>query len=113
MSKETWIVLRACWPGLVWLGIGVLSAGVGSGLAASPYSASLFDNLRWIPVGLFGLSVVSFASAGYRLWQWDRAGPACNHCGGPLGHEREGIRGRGNYRRCLACGINVNQRHYH
>lgn len=113
MNHWDWVVVRAYTPALVALMMAVLSMLVMSGLQASPLLASFASTWRWIP--LFGLAATVWLIVvpTFRLWHWNRGGVGCPTCGGPLGHERAGYASRGGaYRRCYACGDNVNHRHY-
>ena len=57
------------------------------------------------------LGAVMAVFATFRLWRWERGNdPVTCDCGGLLGRERGGRYGL--YRKCLACGRNVNERHY-
>lgn len=114
MSRESWMLLRAYWPAVALFGLALLVTVPLGGLRESPITAGLFDVLRWVPVAMAGGALLMFGTASYRLWRWGRGdGPACVTCGGPLGHERQGRVNRGGeFRRCYACGKNVNRRHY-
>lgn len=113
MGRENWVVIRAYLPAALWIAMALLAIGVLSGMRDIPYASTLITTLRWVPAGMLAWAVILAGGATYRLWQWERGiGPSCNHCASPLGHERPGVRGRGVYRRCLGCGINVNHKHY-
>jgi hypothetical protein len=83
-----------------------------SGLRDNPNFSSLFELARWIPFSGFAATLLLGAFTSYRLWRWGQGYALTCECGGLLGRERLGIRGRGDYRHCLACGRNVNHRHY-
>lgn len=103
----SWKVLL---PGAFWMLMSLLVIWVLSGLQGSPLTDGLFTTLRWGPVGMFGWGVLLIGHAFYRLWQWHRGEGLLCGCGGMLGAEIDGRYGR--YRKCLACGQNVNCRHY-
>jgi len=112
MDRWGWMALRAYAPAAFALLGGLVSAWVVAGLQASPLLASLYDLARRAPGLAFLLALGLGLFATYRLLQWERGkGPTC-HCGGALGWEHPGIRGRADYRKCWACGRNVNHRHY-
>lgn len=68
---------------------------------------------RFVPMLALAGAMALFGTTTWRLLRWERGlGPMCHLCGGPLGRVRDGVRDRGDYRRCLACGKAVNNRHY-
>jgi DNA-directed RNA polymerase subunit RPC12/RpoP len=74
-------------------------------MAASP--------LAWLPLGGLLVAGAWYLASVYRLWHWEAGrGAACPYCSGPLGHERPGIRGQSDYRRCYGCGRAVAERYY-
>jgi hypothetical protein len=67
----------------------------------------------WGSLLAMAAGTVLFFVVTYRFWRWDRGEwHECPNCGGPLGGARAGIRGRGDYRTCLQCSRNVNERFY-
>lgn len=114
MDRWDWIAVRAYAPSVVALLFAAVSMFTLSSLPDSPLTHGLVQSFLWVP--LLGLVAASglFVTPTYRLVQWHRGvGPSCQTCGGPLGHERSGCVSRGGaYRRCYACGDNVNHRHY-
>lgn len=114
MERGNWVAVRAYVPAAWML---VLAALFATMLLAWPQNtllAGLESMVRWVPVSLVAASVGLMGTATYRLLRWERgSGYDCSHCGGPLGPERVGhTRMGGAYRRCYACGSNVNHRHY-
>lgn len=112
MDRWGWMALRAYVPAAFALVAGLVSAWVVSHLPAGSLIAGMLAPLRWVAPIAFLAAVGLSLLATYRLLQWERGSAPTCHCGGLLGRERPGIRGRGDYRRCLACGRAVNQRHY-
>lgn len=114
MDRWDWMAIRAYAPSVVALLFASVSMFMLSGLPDSPLVQGLAQSFRLVP--LLGLMAAAglFVAPTYRLMQWHRGvGPSCPTCGGPLGHERAGCESRGGaYRRCYACGDNVNHRHY-
>lgn len=114
MDRWDRIAVRAYAPSVAALLFTAASMFMLSGLPDSPLTHGLVQSFRWVP--LLGLVAATglFVASTYRLLQWHRrVGPSCPTCGGPLGHERTGYVSRGGaYRRCYACGDNVNHRHY-
>lgn len=105
------MAVRAYGPAALALLVAVVSVAVLSQWQASPLLVG------FVVVGpLLALAATLWlvAMPTYRLVQWQRGlGFDCPRCGGPLGHERIGHeRMGGAYRRCYACGDNVNHRHY-
>ena len=108
------MVVRAYAPAVAGLVGALLMRAVVAPLEASPLTAGLVHVMRWLPVAMFGLSLLVAGPPTYSLLRWARGqGPACIACGGPLGGEQAGRANRGGaYRRCYACGKAVNHRHY-
>lgn len=114
MDRWDWMAVRAYAPSLVALLFAAAWMFMLSGLPNSPLAQGLVQGFRWVPLlGLIAATGLIVAPT-YRLVQWHRGiSPSCPTCGGPLGHERMGYTSRGGtYRRCYACGDNVNRRHY-
>ncbi|WP_282295745.1 hypothetical protein [Stenotrophomonas sp. PS02289] len=114
MERGNWVAMRTYGPAA---GLLLLAALVLSMLSSWPQNtllAGLQSVVGWVPVCLVAASLGLMGMATYRLIQWERgAGHDCPNCGGPLGQERAGrARMGGAYRRCYACGSNVNHRHY-
>lgn len=107
-----WIkIIRAYWPAIFAVAFSCFGMAIVSPLRESELTVGLFTIWRWLPLGalVFGLSYGGWVTC--RLFQAERGrGHLCPRCSGPLGHERKGR--YGDYRRCLACGYNANQRHY-
>ncbi|CEH40232.1 conserved hypothetical protein [Xanthomonas citri pv. citri] len=115
MARCNWMAVRAYAPCVVSLLFTAALMFMLLGLPDSPLLAQgLIQSFRWVP--LLGLVTATglFVAPTYRLVQWHRGvGASCPACGGPLGHERAGYASRGGaYRRCYACGNNVNHHHY-
>lgn len=100
-------------PGALWMLTSLVAISLLSGLQGSAMGDSLFNALRWGPVAMFGWGILLTSNAFYCMWQWQRGEGLLCGCGGMLGHERTGRASRGGaYRKCLACGKNVNHQHY-
>ncbi len=114
MDRWNWMALRAYAPAVVTLLVAVGSSVVVSGWQSHPLLAGYVQIGRWVPLVALGATVCLWVAPTYRLVRWHQnKGPTCPKCGGPLGHERIGhARMGGAYRRCYACGNNVNHRHY-
>ncbi|WP_225765259.1 hypothetical protein [Stenotrophomonas sp. Marseille-Q4652] len=110
MDRFEWMGVKAIMPGALCMLASLAAIWLLSGLQGSPYTAGLWDTLRWVPAAVFGVGLLLTAHAMYRLWRWQRGEGLLCDCGGLLGHEIDGRYGL--YRRCLACGRNVNERHY-
>lgn len=113
MDRTTWMLISAYLPVAALYAISLLILFAVPDVDPSSLVAPIVNIFRLgsflaMCGGTLLLLVVS-----YRLWLWERGdGPACPNCGGPLGGEKIGIRGRGNYRVCFQCNKNVNERFY-
>lgn len=112
MDRWTWMVWNALLPSIAVLVFAFASIWPIAALQDHPMTAGYFLIARWIPLVLFLVGVVMTAMVVWRLRAWERGEGMLCSCGGLLGREREGIRGRGRYRKCLACGSNRNHREY-
>ncbi len=114
MERGNWVVVRAHGPAVLLLIFAAICLAMLSAMPPHPVLAGLQSMAFWVPVGLVTAGFGMMGMATYRLYQWERgSGHDCSHCGGPLGFERAGhARMGGAYRRCYACGSNVNHRHY-
>jgi hypothetical protein len=114
VNRWDWMAVRAYLPAVGALLAAAISTWALSGWHDSPLLAGIAQVARWVPLVALGATVALVVAPTYRLLRWRRGeGPHCPSCGGPLGHERDGYRGRsGSYRKCYACGDNVNHRHY-
>ena len=114
MDRWNWIAARAFGPAIIALLIAVMSVVVLSFWQASPLLSGFVIAGRCVPLLALASSLWLVLIPTYRLWQWQHGeGLNCPRCGGPLGHERGGYANRGGaYRRCYACGDNINHRHY-
>ncbi|GAB3097185.1 hypothetical protein [Lysobacter terrae] len=112
MDRWGWMALRAYVPTGFALIVGLVSAWAVSGLPADSVIAGMLAPLQWVSPIAFLAAVGLSLLATYRLLQWERGNAITCDCGGLLGRERPGIKGRGDYRKCLACGRFVNHRHY-
>lgn len=114
MDRWGWVALRAYGPAVFVLLAAVTGSIMLSHWPTSPLLAGFAGIARWAP--MLALVVVAGLAVAptYRILQWQRGEHlSCPSCGGPLGHERIGrARMGGEYRRCYACGKNVNHRHY-
>lgn len=114
MDRWNWVAVRAYGPAAFALLVAVVAVAVLSRWQANPMLAGFVVVGRWVPLLALAATFGLLVAPTYRLVQWQRGqGPGCPRCGGPLGHERIGhTRMGGAYRRCYACGDNVNHRHY-
>jgi len=113
MDRTTWMTLKAYVPAAALLVVAFVALAAAKGLAAYPLSAVAFSLFRMGSLIAFGLALIALASATYRLWRWENGkGPICPVCSGPLGAEKSGIKGRGDYRTCMQCGKHANERFY-
>lgn len=101
---------KALVPGALWMLMSLIAIWLLSGIQGSTLGDGLFSTFRWGPMIMFGWGVMLTCRAYYRLWQWHRGEGLLCGCGGLLGPEIDGRYGL--YRKCLACGQNVNCRHY-
>lgn len=114
MERGNWVAVRAYGPAASLLVLAAICAALLPAWLQHPLLAGLESMARWVPGVLVAAGLGMMGVATYRLYQWERgAGHGCPHCDGPLGPERAGrARMGGAYRRCHACGSNVNHRHY-
>lgn len=114
MDRSDWMVVRAYGPSVVALLFAGMLMFLLSGLPDSPLTQGLTQGFRWVPLLALIVAAGLFVAPTYRLVQWHRgAGLSCPTCDGPLGHERAGHVSRGGaFRRCYACGANINHKHY-
>lgn len=110
MDKFEWMSVKVFLPGAFCMLASLAAVWLLSGLQGSPYTARLWDGVRWVPVSMFGFGLLLVGHAVYRLCRWQRGEGSLCDCGGLLGREIDGRYGL--YRRCLACGQNVNERNY-
>lgn len=110
MDRFEWMGVKVFLPGAFCMLASLAAIWLLSGIQSSPYIAGFWYGLRWVPVALLGLGLLFVGRAVYRLWQWQRGEGLLCDCGGLLGREIDGRYGL--YRQCLACGRNVNERHY-
>lgn len=112
MDRWGRMCVRAFVPTALLFAATLVSTWPLNALRDNPFTAGLFDLVRWIPLLGFATTVSLASWTTYRLWQWEQGNALTCDCGGLLGRERSGVRGRGDYRRCLACGRCVNHRFY-
>lgn len=103
--------IRAYWPAIVAVFFSFVVMALLAPLRNIELMADLFNVLQWLPLAGLGYGLLYGLWVTYRLVQAERGdGHLCVRCGGPLGLERSGRFGE--YRQCIACGHNVNYRHY-
>lgn len=114
MDRWSWVALRAYGPAAFVLLAAVVCMTVLLSWQTSPLLAGAVSGARWVPLVMLLVASGLAIDTTFRLVRWQRGvHPSCPKCGGPLGHERTGCaRMGGAYRRCYACGNNVNHRHY-
>ena len=109
---EWFPLVRAFWPSIVSMAAGLAIIFILTPLrdSAGPFQ-QFFTVLALAPLAFLLFALGYGAWVYYRMAQAESGvGPICTSCGGPLGFERTGR--YGDYRKCLACGTNVNNRHY-
>lgn len=114
MDRWTWMMFKAYLPSMYVAGVTFLAWLVTKDIGQNPLLQSLGQIFGWIPVVGFGVALLMASFTTFRMWRWETGrGPSCHSCGGMLGGERDGRASRGGaYRKCLACGMNVNHMHY-
>jgi hypothetical protein len=114
MDRWGWVAMRAYGPAALALLAAVVSMAVLWSWETSPLLAEVVAVARWVPLIVAVVASGLAVAATYRLVPWQRGTHvSCAKCGGPLGHERPGYaRMGGAYRRCYACGDNVNHRRW-
>jgi hypothetical protein len=107
-----------------WMALKVYAPSIGMGLLAlvlmlmtpdqpnNPLVAPFAQIFQWASLAAMLAALGLGAIAAYSLWRWERGEALICDCGGLLGRERDGVRGRTDYRKCLACGKNVSSRYY-
>lgn len=112
MDRWTWMTLRLYAPAAAVAAVTMLIRVPLSGLVGGLFGPAFQPFLHWGTLAGAAMTFVLLAIASIRLWSWtDGHGLLCE-CGGLLGRERPGIRGRTDYRRCLACDRAISSRHY-
>lgn len=107
------MLIRAYGPPCVLLVVAFAILFSAPEVRSGSYAAPIINLLPWVSLIPFAMGSWLLAAASFRLWRYERGeGPMCNKCGGPLGGEKVGKRGRGDYRTCMQCGTNVNERFY-
>ena len=112
MDRWTVMSIRIFAPAAVVALAALLASILIARLGSHPLLALAAEKLEWIPFGALLLAAVLACAGMYRLWRWQQGFALICDCGGLLGRERLGVRGRGDYRKCLACGRNINHSHY-
>ena len=107
MDRWAWMMAKIYAPAVGALAIGLLLMLPLGMIRESQLLAGFYALARWAPALAIAASVILGLIATLRLWRWDqgRSQLVCE-CGGLLGYERDGRYGL--YRKCLACGRNVN-----
>ncbi len=111
MDRWTWMMVRMYAPALGALAAGLLLMLPLGMLRESPVLAWVYAMARWLPALAIAVAVTLALVATLRIWRWDQGHShlVCD-CGGLLGRERDGRFGQ--YRKCLACNRNVNEKYY-
>lgn len=112
MDRWNLMFIRAYAPSIAFSAAAMFLLWLLPGKTDNPFLAVFADIFRWLPLLAMGISVVLAIWTTVRLWQWQQGNAISCECGGLLGRERPGIRGRTDYRKCLACGRNSSSRHY-
>lgn len=113
MDRWYWMYIRAYAPASGLILAAVVIAMALARLQAHPIFDGLVSIVRWLPLALLAGAVLHMAWVTYRLWQAHHGNGRLCECGGLLGGEHDGRADRaGAYRRCYACGKNVNNRYY-
>lgn len=80
-------------------------------IAGNQYARSFFEMVWWVPFAGFAAAALHAGYVIFRMWQAENGeGLICVRCGGPLGGEKDGRYGE--YRSCMSCGKNINNRNY-
>lgn len=99
----TLIFVRAYWRALL-----IFSGAAVIATCLARLRGSMFEGWAvaapWVLTAgaIAAVGLIGAATLRLRAWEADRM-RACQYCSGPLGHVREGIKGRSDYRRCLQC----------
>lgn len=112
MDRWNLMFIRAYAPSMAFMAAATLLLWLLPKSTDSPFLAIFTDIFRWLPLTTLAIGSISALWATFRLWQWQQGHSLTCGCGGLLGRERAGIRGRTDYRKCLACGQNWSSRHY-
>ena len=114
MHSHSWIMFRAYRHAVAVVLLGFLIAILVNSLPESALLSRVITALHVVPFAIFLWAFILICRTSYRLWQWERGqGPSCVKCHGPLGDEHSGRDSRGGaFRRCYACGMANNHRHY-
>lgn len=112
MERWIWMTLRLYAPAATVAVVTMLARIPLSGLADGLLGLAFQPVLRWGTLAGAVVTLTLLTVASIRLWRWtDGVGLLCD-CGGLLGRERPGIRGRTDYRRCLVCNRAVSSRYF-
>jgi hypothetical protein len=112
MDRWGWMALKAYAPAFIGLLFSVGLELISGNLTTSPYLKGLAPVVELPSIAGFVASVGYAVWVTYQLKRWERGEALVCSCGGLLGWQRAGIRGWGAFRKCFACGRNVNHRHY-
>ena len=112
MDRWTWMTLRLYTPAAAVAVVTMLASVPLSRLAEGPLGLAFQPLLRWGTIAGAVATLSLLAVASIRMWRWTNGEGLLCDCGGLLGRERPGIRGRTDYRRCLACDRAVSSRYY-
>lgn len=110
MDRWTLMVIRMYSPALGALVVGMFLMLPLGMIRESQLLSGIYAVDRLAPAAALVASVILGLIATVRLWRWDRGGLLVCECGGLLGRERPGRFGA--YRKCLACGRNMNEKYY-
>ena len=112
MDRWNWMLVRAYAPSMALTLAAMLLVWLLPKNTDNPFLAVFSDIFRWLPLITLAMGLVLTLWTTFRLWRWQQGDALTCECGGLLGRERPGIRGRTDYRKCLACGQNWSSRHY-
>lgn len=76
-------------------------------MTKSAYLVGFYSPISWASLGIFGVGMLWSLMVSYRVWCWAEGRDVACSCGGMLGFVRDGVRGRSDYRKCMACGSNL------
>lgn len=106
MNRWTFMVIKAYIPAFFAFSLAFGAKLFANRALESSYLMGFYSPISWASVAIFGIGVMWALYISIQLWRWSEGkGDSC-HCGGMLGAVRDGIRGRSDYRKCMACGDN-------
>jgi len=112
MDRWTVMALKIFMPSICFGLLALLLVFMAPDQTINPLIRPFAEMYLWLSLGAM-LAALGFGIfSAYSLWRWQRGEALMCNCGGLLGRERPGIRGRTDYRTCLACGRHVSSKDY-